>query len=78
MPALIAFSEKVCGLEHGAARRPDSDGVAAIQSLIEEIRIAPWKTAPERELAQRLVIRLERLLWKEEDTRAKKGKEAPA
>jgi hypothetical protein len=53
-------------MEQGKFPPPDisnSDRIAAIKSLLDQVCSAPWTTAEEREKAQGLVSRLERLKY---------------
>jgi hypothetical protein len=66
MRALDLFTDRVCVFEKGETPAGFADRVSAINALINEIRETAWVTPLERTEAQRLVIRLEKLLWKDE------------
>jgi hypothetical protein len=55
------FTRLVEALERGQPPACSPDRLAAAKSLLDEIFAAPWKTPEERERAQGLVARLERL-----------------
>jgi hypothetical protein len=67
MDALARFAVRVSRLEAEGAPLGTAERISAIRSLIDDIRIAPWATPLERQEAQGLVIRLERLLWKAQE-----------
>jgi hypothetical protein len=51
-------------IEHQQCPRRAED----VKALVGEICTAPWRTAEEREKAQGLVARLERLVWYGEES----------
>jgi len=61
MPTLAEYSRFVEDLEHGHYPACFQDSGAAINHLVSDICTAPWETAAERDKAQGLVARLERL-----------------
>ena len=64
--ALARFTQATVEIEKGHCPPGFPDRAAAIRALVRLMCGAPWQTAEERGEAQRLVARLERLRWAEE------------
>ena len=64
--ALALFTQATVETEKSTYPPGFPDRAAAIRVLVRLICGAPWQTAEERGEAQRLVARLERLRWAEE------------
>jgi hypothetical protein len=60
------FSQLVEEVEGGRLPARFSDRASAIKALVGEICGAPWESGEERERAQGLVLRLERMKWADE------------
>ena len=61
MPTLADFTAFVTDMEKGNYPACFGDRTAAAKQLVDDICVAPWENAEQREAAQGLVARLERL-----------------
>jgi hypothetical protein len=68
MPLLTKFTQLAEQMETGGCPPAFSDRNAAFTGLVDAICGAPWRTPAEREKAQGLLARLERLRWAEQGT----------
>jgi hypothetical protein len=64
------FTRAIDDLDRGYYPPRFTDRDAAIQSLLDDILLAPWATTQDRSQAQGLVVRLERLRMPKEDAAA--------
>jgi hypothetical protein len=63
MKTLDDYERRTRELEAGQVPAGYPDLLTAVRQLVDEMRVASWKTAAERTRAQVLVIHLEKLTW---------------
>jgi hypothetical protein len=66
MPTLAEFRQLVEDMEKGQHPARFPDRATAINALVDEICGVPWNSVEEREKAQGLIRRLEKLKWSEQ------------